>query len=90
MRIWIWCRKCNSRQKEINDKSQCECKKPLKRWPCEEDYAWNPSKCTCECDKDGETDKYWKDCQCMESLFDDVVITSNEIVDAVVIVDRVY
>ena len=29
-------RKCNSRRKGINDKSQCECKKPLKE---EEDYA---------------------------------------------------
>ena len=29
-----------------------QCKKPIRHCLCEEDYAWNPSTCTCDCDKD--------------------------------------
>ena len=29
---------------------------------CEEDYAWNPSICACECDKDCEVGEYLKNC----------------------------
>ena len=35
-------RKLNSNQKRDNDKCQCESKKPVKRYVCKEDYAWNP------------------------------------------------
>ena len=45
-------RKCNSKQKWNNDKSQCECKKRIKHRACEENCAWNPSKCACKLRRD--------------------------------------
>ena len=37
--------KCNSNQKQNNDKYQCECKKYR---TCKKEYSWNPSTCICE------------------------------------------
>ena len=37
--------KCNSDQWSNNDECQCECKK---RRVYENDYFWNPAKCSCE------------------------------------------
>lgn len=34
-----------------NNKCQCECKKPIKHCAYKEDYPWNPSIGTCECEK---------------------------------------
>ena len=54
-------RKYNTSQKWNNDKCWCEFKKPIRHPTCEKDCTWNPSICTCECDKDFETGKYMKD-----------------------------
>ena len=54
----------------------------MKHRASEEDYAWNPRICACECDKDCEIDKNLKDCECMKSLVDDLAVTSDEIVNA--------
>lgn len=48
---------------------------------CEEDFAWNPSICACECNKNCKIGKCFKDCVCRKSLVDDLVITCNQIVD---------
>ena len=73
-------RKYNSRQKQNNNECQCECKKPVKHPACE-DYVWNTSTCACECNKDWDISEYLKDCECIESLVDDLVVPYNEIVD---------
>lgn len=39
-------KKFNSKQKQ---KSQCECKKQIKRRAPEENYVWNPGTYACEC-----------------------------------------
>ena len=36
-------------QKWNNDKYQCQCKKPIRNYMCERDYAQNPSTCVCRC-----------------------------------------
>ena len=33
----------------------------------------------CMCDKDCEIGEYLKDCECMDSLVDDIVVTCDEI-----------
>ena len=48
---------------------------------CEEDYAWNPSICACECDKDCEVGEYLKNCTSSKSLVDDLVVTWDMIAD---------
>ena len=67
-------RKCNLRQKWNNYKCQCECKKSIKHRACEGDYAWNPGTCACKCDNDCNNAKYFKDCECMKNLADDLVV----------------
>ena len=74
-------RKCNLRQKLINDTCNCECKKSLKHRAYEVDYDLNPSACACKCDKDCEIGQYLKDCECMKSIFDDLVVTCDEIIN---------
>ena len=61
-------RKCNSNHKCKNDKCQCECKNPITHHVSEKYYIWNPSTCGCE------NDKY------LESIIDDLVITSDKII----------
>ena len=56
-----------------------ERKKPIKHLVRKEDYAWNPSMCACRRDKD--CDMGLKDCTCMKSLADVLVVTCDEIVD---------
>ena len=59
-------RRCNSDQKQINNKCQCECKKHN---ICETDCICNPARCSCENGK------------CLASIIDDSVITCDEIID---------
>ena len=61
-------RKRNSDQKWNNDTCRCERKK---HHICEKDYIWNPAACSCE------NGKY------LASIIDDLVITCDEILDAV-------
>ena len=61
-------RKRNSNQKWNNDTCRCERKK---RHICEKDYIWNPAASSCE------NGKY------LASITDDLVITCDEIIDAV-------
>ena len=49
------------KQKCNNEKSQCECKNAIKHCLYEENYAWNLSKCACDCGKGCEIDEYLKD-----------------------------
>ena len=57
------------------------CKKTIKHRVCKDDYAWNPYVCACECDKHCEIEEYLKNCACVESIIDDLIITCNENVD---------
>ena len=45
-------KKCHSQQKWNKDKCHCKCKMAMKHQVCEDDYAWIPGVCVCECDKD--------------------------------------
>ena len=68
-------RQCNSKQKWNSNKCQGNCKN------LEILEFRNRSKCACECDKNCETGAYLKEWRCTRSLFDDLVVTSDEIVD---------
>ena len=39
---------CNSNQKRINDKYQCEWKNPKEHHVWEKTYIWNPAICGCK------------------------------------------
>ena len=39
-------KKCDSNQKQNNDKYRCQCKNKKKHRVCEKDYIWNPAKCS--------------------------------------------
>lgn len=43
-------------------------KKQYRHCSCE-DYAWNPSKCACDCDKNCENGEYLKECECIKSYW---------------------
>ena len=73
------------RQKWNNSRCQSEFKKPIKHCSCEEDYAWNLSRYACECDKDCEIGEYLKDCKCIKSFGNDLLVTCNEITKSAVI-----
>ena len=45
------------------------------------DYAWNPSLCADEWDKDCEIDEYLKNYACWKNVIDDFVIACGKIVD---------
>ena len=60
------------REKWKNDKRECKVKKLIKHFTCEEEYAWSPNTCACECDKDYEISKYLKDCERVKSLVDNL------------------
>ena len=62
-------RKHNSNQKWNNDKCWCECKNPKEHHICKKDYIWNPATCCCE------NGKY------LASIFDDSIITCDEIIE---------
>ena len=47
----------------------CECKNPIKKSLCKNDYVWNSSTCACE------INRYWK------SSADDLVITCDKIIE---------
>ena len=52
------------------------------------DYAWNPSLCACEWDKDCEIDEYLKNYACWKNVIEDFVIACDEIVDALETVNK--
>ena len=56
-------------------------KKLIKHHVCKENYAWKPSTCACECDKHCEIDKYLKNCTCVKSIIDDLLVTCDKTED---------
>ena len=43
---------CNSKQIWDDDKRRCECRDDLvDKMVCDKGFSWNPSDCSCECDK---------------------------------------
>ena len=65
---------CNDKQEcSVNNKCKCECKEDLiDKLKCNEGYMWNPSTCTCECDKYCGTGQYldYDNCVCRKKLID--------------------
>ena len=57
----------NDRQEGNENKCRCECKEDLvSKLACDKGYMWNPSTCSCECDRYCETGQYldYKSCVC--------------------------
>lgn len=82
----LYCRKCNLEQKWDSNKCWSEWRNPIEYPLCKKDYAWNPSTCPCESDKDCKIDKYLKYCTCVKSPIDNLAIASDEIADTLEIV----
>ena len=74
---------CNDKQ-EWNKKCNYECKEDLvSKLVCDKGYMWNPSTCSCECDKYCEVGQYldYKNCVCRKKLIDDLIEQCTSIVD---------
>ena len=56
---------CNNKQRWNKDQHRCECKELIDKGLCDKGYIFNPSNCTCECDKSCNTSQYldYLDCQ---------------------------
>ena len=52
------------------------------------DYAWNPSLCAREWDKDCKIDEYLKNYACWKNVIDNFVIACDETVDALETVNK--
>ena len=50
---------------------------------CDKGYMWNPSTCSCECDRYCETGQYldYKNCVCRKKIIDDLIEQCTSIVD---------
>ena len=50
---------------------------------CDKGYMWNPSTCSCECDRHCETGQYldYKNCVCRKNIIDDLIEQCTSIVD---------
>ena len=73
---------CNDRQ-EWND-CRFECKEDLiNKLVCDKGYMWNPSTCSCECDRYCETGQYldYKNCVCRKKIIDDLIEQCTSIAD---------
>ena len=44
-------------------------------------YSWNPNICACKCEKNCEIYEYLLNCEGIKSIFDDLLVTCNEIED---------
>ena len=55
---------------------------------CDKGYIWNPSNCTCECDKSCGIGQYldYKSCVCRNSLVDKLVEECTSVIDG----DTIY
>ena len=50
---------------------------------CDKGYMWNPSTCSCKCDRCCETGQYldYKNCVCRKKTIDDLIEKCTSIVD---------
>ena len=66
---------CNNKQRQNNDKCQCECKELVDKGVCDKGFIWNPSNCECECDKSCDIGEYLdcENCKCRKRLVDKLV-----------------
>ena len=75
---------CNDRQEWNENKCRYECKEDLvNRLACARGFMWNPSTCSCKCDRYCETDQYldYKNCICRKKIIDDLIEQCTSIVD---------
>ena len=71
------------------DKYRRECKEYLiNKMVCDKGYIWNPSNCTCECDKSCGVGQYldYKNCVCRNSLVDKLGEECTNVIDG----DTIY
>ena len=67
---------CNDRQECNENKCRCKCTEDLiNKLACDEGYMWNPSTCSCECDRYCETGQYldYKNFVCRKKIIDDLI-----------------
>ena len=52
-----------------------ECKELIGKGTCDKGFIWNPSNFECECDKACDVGEYldYKNCQCRNRLYDELV-----------------
>ena len=75
---------CNDKQDWNANKCVRECKEDLvNKLLCDKGYMWNPSTCSCECDKYCEAGKYldYRECVCRKKLIDDLIEQCTTVVD---------
>ena len=55
----------------------------IEKGECHKGYAWNPSKCKCECDKSYDAGDYldYENCKCRKRLADKLVEECSENID---------
>ena len=75
---------CNDRQECNENICTCKCKEDLvSKLVCDKGYMWNPSTCSCVCDRYCETGQYldYKNCVCRKKIIDDLIEQCTSIVD---------
>ena len=75
---------CNDRQECNKNKCRCKCEEDLiNKLVCDKGYMWNPSTCSCECDRYCEIGQYldYKNCVCRKKIIDDLIEQCTSIVD---------
>ena len=75
---------CNDRQEWNENKCGYGCKEDLvSKLVCDKGYMWNPSTCSCECDKYCEIGQYldYKNCICRKKIIDYLIEQCTSIVD---------
>ena len=63
---------------------RCECKEDLvSKLVCDKGYMWNPSTCSCECDRYCEIGQYldYKNCVCRKKIIDNLIEQCTSIVN---------
>ena len=75
---------CNDKQELYKNKCICDCKEDLiSKLTCDKGYMWNPSTCSCECDKYCEAGQYldYKNCVCRKRIVDELIEQCATIID---------
>ena len=75
---------CNNKQEWNEIKRRCACKEDLiDKLVCDKGYIWNPSTCTCDCNKYCEVGQYldYDNCARRKKLIDYLIEQCTNIVD---------
>ena len=75
---------CNTRQIWNDDKCRCKWREDLvDKMVCDKGFSWNPSDCSCECDKSCGIGEYldYKSCVCKKTLVDKLVEECSSVIE---------